>query len=740
MRSAILLATLAMVFSVTAASQTARWTFMVYLAADNDLEPYAIADFNEMEMVGSTSDLNILVQFDRSPKYDASNGNWSDTRRFRVVQDGDPNTITSPVLENLGEVNMGSPQALVEFLSWGVQNYPADHYCLVLWDHGGGWRLLEKSSGGLRTTRLNQPEAPASKDQRIVAAGPPGGRMPGFVNPFGSGWGPLKDVCVDETNSDRLLSDEIQSALAASGTVLDILGYDACFMGMIENAYEIRGMAHYLVASEETEPGDGWAYDLLLSALQAAPSMTPAELSTTIVRTYGTYYQGGSGNDQTLSAVDLTKIPSVVSALDGLATSIVAAGDWNLVKQALERTDSYNQGQNVDLFHFADRLGGLSGAGTIQAATQALKDALGASVIEYYTESGHAGAHGVAVYCPPSSAYDPRYADGTLRIDLSRDTQWDEFLRAYHAGGGTTTATDPYEPNDTYTTAYGPITSGTVYSGTISGRADVDLFKIAAGSVFDVRIDLTVPADYDLLLIQKTGEQVTVIDSSMNANLDPELIARGGLSPGEYFVAVVYLWQDDNTSPDPYQLQVTMSGGGGEVTVSLQYDDGSPEGGVFSDRFDMHEGLACYFTPPVVPARLRGIAYYISALDAIPEYGWSSGSFYVFGSDYYGPLLTDTLLYVTPPATGWNLVNLDAEDIVLSGDFFAGMYWDAWNTPMIGWDTTATNGMNLVFTDQAGVQDWYLWSGTFFIRAIVTYVNEVTGIAEEAILEPNRKI
>jgi hypothetical protein len=53
---------------VTAAippSSPADWTFMVFLAADNNLESAGIKDFLEMAAVGSSAEVNIVVQFDR---------------------------------------------------------------------------------------------------------------------------------------------------------------------------------------------------------------------------------------------------------------------------------------------------------------------------------------------------------------------------------------------------------------------------------------------------------------------------------------------------------------------------------------------------------------------------------------------------------------------------------------------------------------------------------------------------
>ena len=438
-------------------------------------------------------------------------------------------------------------------------------------------------------------------------------------NPFRSGWGPGKDVCVDQTNNDRLVSDEIAGALQSIGGTIDVLGFDACLMAMIENAYEIRGKVAFMAGSEETEPGDGWAYDLILPSLSANPAMSGGELSALLVEKYQQYYGAISGSDQTFSAVDLSKLGGVVSAVNALAQAIMGANAWSQVDQARQASDSYNERQHIDLYDFANRLEGTVAAVSFQAA--ALKSALTDFIIANYAEPSHAGARGVAVYFPPSSGYDPRYANGVLGIDFTADTQWDEMIQASYTGGGGSGTADPYEPNDTYAQAYGPVTSGFTYDGYVTSRSDVDIYKIVAGSTFDLRVDLTVPADYDIYLVRKSGGQYFLVDSSLNSNVLPEVIERSSLSSGEYYVAVFYPFNDDNYSPNPYHLTMTQSGGSGVVDVVLQYDDDSPGFGVYSNRTDINEGVACYFVPPVTPALLKGFAYNFISLDGTPGLG-----------------------------------------------------------------------------------------------------------------------
>ena len=96
-------------------SFAAEWTFLVYLDGDNNLEGAGIDDVNEMEMVGSTPEVNIVVQFDRIDGYDTSNGDWDDTRRGIITKDSTSLIVSN--LTSIGEKNMGDPHPLAEFVA-----------------------------------------------------------------------------------------------------------------------------------------------------------------------------------------------------------------------------------------------------------------------------------------------------------------------------------------------------------------------------------------------------------------------------------------------------------------------------------------------------------------------------------------------------------------------------------------------------------------------------------------------
>ena len=83
---------------------TAQWNYLVYMAADNNLERFAIQNIMDMKEVGSTEDVNILVLLDRSPGYDKTNGDWTDTRLLYITKEG---SLNDDIVKEYGELEIG---------------------------------------------------------------------------------------------------------------------------------------------------------------------------------------------------------------------------------------------------------------------------------------------------------------------------------------------------------------------------------------------------------------------------------------------------------------------------------------------------------------------------------------------------------------------------------------------------------------------------------------------------------
>ena len=358
----------------------AQWTFMVYLDGDNDLESDAIKSFESMAKAGSDANINIVVQFDRAGK-DPSYEGWKSCKRFLVTQGMQP--VEAQQLADLGEVDMGSPATLTAFINWAESSYPAANYAVVLWDHGSGWdpgtkkllQALKQATTKAEKKKLLQ-ELQAAKRARPA----------------------VKWICEDESHGTMLSLADVKTAINGAGTKVQLAGFDACLMGMVEMAYEIKDAGPaVMVASEEVVPGDSWPYDTILTGLKNNPAWTARDLGSWIVDKYYEYYYNIERGGMTQSAIDLTKMDNLAGRITDLANAMQSS--WNS-DQALIKT----QAQNV-----------------MTAINQAV-------IRNRHSLRNYPGAYGLATYFP-IYGFDPQYNANNLA--LANNTTWDEFLLDY---------------------------------------------------------------------------------------------------------------------------------------------------------------------------------------------------------------------------------------------------------------------------------------------------------------------
>lgn len=362
--------------------QNRQWTFMVYLDGDNDLESAAIDDFLEMSSVGTSQNVAIVALFDRwngtgSYYDDTSYGDWTDTNLFNITSGLTP--YASNALENWGEKNMGDPQTLVDFVLYCVDNFTADHFALILWDHGGGY--------------------------------------------FGACW--------DEDNGeDNLELSEIRWALEKiyndTGIKIDLLGFDACLMGDIEVAYCLRDYVDYVVFSQEYEPGDGWPYDDILSSLDSDPFMSASSLASIIVDKYINYYDLYNVENATMSAVNVSYIVrytyAAINSVAGYLLRYYNTYESDII-YAMNNAELFYYEWQKDLKHFFTILRNrVSDSKLISLLDEAISE-LENAVIDYGHLSLHPNAYGLSAYI-----YD-QYFSTYYGFDSSLHHQWDEFQK-----------------------------------------------------------------------------------------------------------------------------------------------------------------------------------------------------------------------------------------------------------------------------------------------------------------------
>jgi hypothetical protein len=367
-----------------------QWTVMVYMDGDNDLEAAGIGDFLEMASVGSDSNIKVVVQFDRTAGHASTYDNWTDTRRGLVSLGSVPNASWGA---SIGEANMADSATLVNFVDWAMASYPAQHYALILWGHGDGWRSTTTQDGA-SSGNANGGDAPDNRDVGL--------------------------------------------ALASIPENIDLFGNDRCLMAMLECAYPVRNEATVYVGSEQIEPNDGWAYNAFLADLKANPTWTAAQLATDVVDQFRICYGGA----ETLSAIDLSVVgadcPSgLAAAVSNLASAIMSdatTDDYRALATHRDAAPYYADHDFRDLGTF------LTSVANDADLTRSIRDAADTASSAYKSAilQNHSGASdgatGLSIYFPAAACSpDPEYASTV--IAFANDTRWDEFLEWWGDAG-----------------------------------------------------------------------------------------------------------------------------------------------------------------------------------------------------------------------------------------------------------------------------------------------------------------
>lgn len=371
-----------------------RWLFMVYMDGDNDLEVYVPKDLNELERTGSGDGVEVIVQADRIEGYTDKDGDWTGTRRYRIVPD-DTSTVVSPMLEDMGELDMGTPETLADFVEWATASYPAENRVLILWNHGDSWLL-----------KANEAEA-------STGAPPP-------------------SIASDDTSGSALsiangdLAAAIETDVASNGRY-DVLGFDACNMASWEIAHAMAPYAEFMSAAETTVGSEGFMYEPILAYLRETPDATTESLA--ILMSQGAVEQGG---ELTHSAINLDKVGELSASIDALAR---LAMDDPAASTALMAARETTRGADeiwaewwLDVGDLADNAA-LSGHPDLQIAAADMRATLDSSVVGNFHAGDYTWTTGLTIFFDPSRRYLDDYSEGA-GATWSHDTQWDEYLAA----------------------------------------------------------------------------------------------------------------------------------------------------------------------------------------------------------------------------------------------------------------------------------------------------------------------
>lgn len=446
-------------------ARCADWTLVVFVQASNSLKNFAQPNFTAMGSVGSSSDLNILVQcyFPQNAgiyRYKIEKGKMVLDAHLQEESDG---TTTKDV---------------VDAFRWAKNKYPAQKYALILWNHGIGildpvwgkttqWQASQKLHIEKEMIALNpririgdltvEQSFTCTTQQNVQVA----------ENMFTQEEIDLIDKAIEydcgaaEVFRGILFNEQSrtymtnQAFIAAlreikndvlGGKKIDILGMDACLMAMVEVGYQSRQYAKYLVASEESELAHGWDYAALCKSL--SEKATPQKVACGIVSNYEQYYKNKI-NFYTLSAIDLSRMDDVKMHLDAVVKSlndcmkidkkqVLAA-----VKKARLMCQQFSATNYIDihsfLVEFSSQIALMSGVNKkdpklisdFKSVLQKTIALLEQTIVANTSGKLLAKARGLSIYFP-LHAIDGSYP----QTEFSQASSWTSFLKDFLPGAG----------------------------------------------------------------------------------------------------------------------------------------------------------------------------------------------------------------------------------------------------------------------------------------------------------------
>jgi hypothetical protein len=359
------------------------WSLLIFIAGDNNLSDNGLQDVNELCREGGSRDVHVGVEID-------TRGEFSGSIRYEIGAPDWAGKAHRTVVERLREQDTGDPETMRRFARWGLTRYPADSTVLVVWGHGNGFRRSRK------------------------------------------------DVAPDDFGSS-LDMPELKGALRKAGVgprrKLAILGFDACLMNMVEIAYQFRDQAEFVVGSQQTEPGDGWAYDAVLALAKRVPSRSA--MAKGIVEAYIRSYRRQGESDVTQSAVETARAGPALQALSGLGRALKGriAAERRALQRLRVRLQAFDEADYVDLVHLAELVPTLVRAPAVRQAAAVLASAGKACVLRSdRIGRGVRNAHGTSVWFPSTLGEYQAGRSKYLALDFaSTHRGWIELLDAYHA-------------------------------------------------------------------------------------------------------------------------------------------------------------------------------------------------------------------------------------------------------------------------------------------------------------------
>lgn len=419
--------------SLAAKQEQTDWLFAVYVAGDNNLHYWLWKNIQQMAKIGSNDRIKVVVQINEP-------GQHKKTQRY-LIEHNHAVLLNKADVEAGKKLDSGSPDTLTDFVVSVVKQFPADHICVILSDHGTGTidPIVPKTINPRDLFQLNPTDLMLELNRSFSFLD--------LIEPVFE-----RGICFDDSFHTYLTNQKLEAAFKniylQTGRRMDIIGMDACLMQMVEVAKIMREcgttdiVTDYMIGSQEIELGAGWDYEAILKPFKER-SFSPEEFAKHITDCYFSTYSKIS-KDFTLSVLKLEHLNLLEENINHIADLLIKGLTQSdsaafrralLAARARYNVTCFEEPSYVDLGHFYQNLEhALSATRAYSPEQQQLRDELlqalsdGLKLIKEVVIANTTGrnvsrATGISLYFP-----ERRIHSSYFRTTFAASNAWIKFL------------------------------------------------------------------------------------------------------------------------------------------------------------------------------------------------------------------------------------------------------------------------------------------------------------------------
>ncbi len=382
--------------------QVKEKTLLVYMIANNNLSGNASSNLLDIQKgyIPENEEGNIVVY------YHVPNQN---PLLLNVVKDGE-GKVKVDTSYRFPARNSASKESLKSAMSVTATLFPANEYGLILWSHGTGWLpegfyenpVEESSSAANSPVQLSAAPAAASDDMQ---ADP-------YAHMIKMATSENKGAAVRSFGSDAGKEIELKEIVEAMPYKVSFIIFDACLMGGIEVAYELKDSTDYVLFS----PAEIFSYGFPYSKIMQHIFAEPADLES-VAREYYDLYNGQPSTTRygTISLVKTSELENVA----GAAKAIFDSGREKIAGLNMAGIQRYYRGSKRWFYDLGDFMKAIATEEQFGAFEQALEKAVVyKAATPYFFDISISRYSGL-------STYVPNPANGTL-AKYYRTLEWNK--------------------------------------------------------------------------------------------------------------------------------------------------------------------------------------------------------------------------------------------------------------------------------------------------------------------------